>query len=63
MPAATSATRTSRPLSYPLYLYQAGFSQDRLGYANAMAIVLFIVTFLVILLLLKRSKSFTEGAS
>jgi multiple sugar transport system permease protein len=50
-------------LSYPLYLYQAGFSQDRLGYANAMAIVLFIVTFLVILLLLKRSKSFTEGAS
>src|SRR5215475_126662 len=47
-------------LSYPLYLYQAGFSQDRLGYTNAMAIVLFIITFLVILLLLKRSKSFTE---
>jgi multiple sugar transport system permease protein len=50
-------------LSYPLYLYQAGFSQDRLGYANAMAVVLFVVTFLVILVLLKRSKSFTEGAS
>jgi len=30
---------------------------------NAMAVVLFVVTFLVILVLLKRSKSFTEGAS
>lgn len=50
-------------LTYPLYLYQAGFPQNLLGYANALAIVLFIVTFAVIAVLLKRSKSFIEGAS
>jgi multiple sugar transport system permease protein len=50
-------------LTYPLYLYQAGFTQNLLGYANALAIVLFLVTFAVIAILLKRSRSFTEGAS
>jgi multiple sugar transport system permease protein len=49
-------------LTYPLYLYQAGFPQNLLGYANALAIVLFIVTFAVIAVLLKRSKTFVEGA-
>jgi multiple sugar transport system permease protein len=50
-------------LTYPLYLYQAGFPQDKLGYANALAIVLFLVTVVVIAVLLWRSRSFTEGAS
>jgi len=50
-------------LTYPLYLYQVGFPQFRLGFANAMAIVLFVVAFIVIAVLLKRSKSFTQGAS
>ena len=50
-------------LTYPLYLYQVGFPENALGYANALAIVLFIVTFLVIAVLLKRSRTFTEGAS
>jgi multiple sugar transport system permease protein len=50
-------------LSYPLYLYQAGFPEGFLGYADALAIVLFVVTLLVIAVLLKRSRSFTEGAS
>jgi multiple sugar transport system permease protein len=50
-------------LTYPLYLYQAGFSQNLLGYANALAIVLFIVTLAVLAVLLRRARSFTEGAS
>jgi multiple sugar transport system permease protein len=50
-------------LTYPLYLYQAGFPENTLGYANALAVVLFIVTLVVIAVLLKRSRSFTEGAS
>jgi multiple sugar transport system permease protein len=50
-------------LSYPVYMYQAGFSQFSLGYANAMAVVLFLVTFAVIAVLLKRSRTFTEGGS
>ncbi len=50
-------------LSYPLYLYQEGFPENALGYANALAIVLFLVTLLVIGVLLKRSRSFVEGAS
>ncbi|HEY7177425.1 MAG TPA: sugar ABC transporter permease [Micromonosporaceae bacterium] len=50
-------------LTYPLYLYQAGFPQNLLGYANALAIVLFLVTLVVIAILLRRSRAFTEGAS
>jgi multiple sugar transport system permease protein len=50
-------------LTYPLYLYQAGFPQTFLGYANALAIVLFLVAFIVIAMLLRRSKSFVQGAS
>jgi multiple sugar transport system permease protein len=50
-------------LTYPLYLYQVGFPQNLLGYANALAIVLFLVTFAVIAVLLKRSRAFVEGAS
>ncbi|HEU0240290.1 MAG TPA: sugar ABC transporter permease [Micromonosporaceae bacterium] len=50
-------------LTYPLYLYQAGFPQNLLGYANALAIVLFLVTLAVIAVLLRRSRAFTEGAS
>jgi multiple sugar transport system permease protein len=50
-------------LSAPLYLIQAGFSQDKLGYANAIAIVMFLATLLVLAVLLKRSRSFLEGSS
>lgn len=50
-------------LSYPLYVYQAGFPQNLLGYANALSIVLFVVTLIFIAVLLKRSRTFLEGAS
>jgi multiple sugar transport system permease protein len=49
--------------TYPLWLYMKGFAYDQLGYASAMAVVLFIVAFLIILVVLKRSKSFSGEAS
>jgi multiple sugar transport system permease protein len=50
-------------LTYPLYIYQTGFPQNLLGYANALAIVLFLVTLIVMAFLLRRFRTFTEGAS
>jgi multiple sugar transport system permease protein len=50
-------------LTYPLYIYQTGFPQNLLGYANALAIVLFVVTCAVLAVLLRRFRSFTEGVS
>jgi multiple sugar transport system permease protein len=50
-------------LSYPLYIYQTGFPQNLLGYANALAIVLFVVTLIVMAFLLRRFRTFNEGAS
>jgi multiple sugar transport system permease protein len=49
--------------TYPLWLYMQAFPRGRLGYASAMAVVLFIVAFLVILVILKRSKSFSGESS
>lgn len=49
--------------TYPLWLYLKGFNYSQLGYASAMAIVLFIVAFAIIVLVLKRSKSFTGDPS
>ena len=40
-----------------------GFGYNQMGYASAMAIVLFVVAFAIILLVLKRSKSFSGEAS
>jgi multiple sugar transport system permease protein len=45
--------------TYPLWLYQVGFRYSALGYANAMAVALFVVAFLVTLILLRRSKAFS----
>jgi multiple sugar transport system permease protein len=49
--------------TYPLWLYMKGFAYYKLGYASAMAVVLFIVAFLVILIVLKRAKSFSGVSS
>jgi multiple sugar transport system permease protein len=45
--------------TYPLWLYVVGFRYGALGYANAMAVVLFLVAFAVSLLLLRRSLKVT----
>jgi multiple sugar transport system permease protein len=49
--------------TYPLWLYMSGFKYQQLGYASAMAVVLFVVALAVIFVLLKRSSSFLGDAS
>ncbi|MFI7676253.1 carbohydrate ABC transporter permease [Actinophytocola sp. NPDC049390] len=48
-------------LTYPLHLYVSGFRYYDMGYANALAVVLFVVAFAVTLVLLRRFRAFTGG--
>ena len=49
--------------TYPLWLYTVGFRYNALGYANAMAVALFVVALAVTVILLRRSRAFSgEGA-
>ena len=48
--------------TYPLWLYTVGFSYSALGYANAMAVALFVAALAVTVILLKRSKAFAGEA-
>ncbi|MGH3647129.1 MAG: carbohydrate ABC transporter permease [Micromonosporaceae bacterium] len=50
-------------LTYPLHLYVSGFRYYDMGYANALAVILFLVAFAVTAVLLRRSKAFVDGAS
>lgn len=45
--------------TYPLWLYTVGFRYNALGYANAMAVALFVVALSVTVILLRRSKAFS----
>jgi multiple sugar transport system permease protein len=45
--------------TYPLWLYTVGFRYNALGYANALAIVLFVVAFAVTVILMRRAKAFS----
>ena len=50
-------------LTYTLWLYVRGFSNYQLGYAAALAVVLFVVAGIMLALLMSRFKAFTpEGA-
>lgn len=49
-------------LTYPLHLYVSGFRYYDMGYANALAVVLFVVAFGVTVVLLRRFRAFTGGA-
>jgi multiple sugar transport system permease protein len=49
--------------TYPLWLYQVGFRYGALGYANAMAVALFVVALGVTVILLRRSKAFSGEES
>jgi multiple sugar transport system permease protein len=44
--------------TYPLWIYMQGFPYGHLGYANALAVLLFIASFAIIAIILKRAKSF-----
>jgi multiple sugar transport system permease protein len=48
--------------TYPLWLYVVGFRFNALGYANALAVVLFVVAISVTLVLLRRFNAFVGGA-
>jgi multiple sugar transport system permease protein len=45
-------------LTYPLHLYVQGFRYYDMGYANALAVMLFVVAFAVTLVLLRRFRAF-----
>ncbi|HEY3009407.1 MAG TPA: sugar ABC transporter permease [Micromonosporaceae bacterium] len=49
--------------TYPLWLYVVGFRFNVLGYANVMAVILFVVSMSVTLVLLRRFRAFTGGAT
>ena len=49
--------------TYPLWLYTVGFRYSALGYANALAIGLFVVALGVTLILLRRAKAFSGEES
>jgi multiple sugar transport system permease protein len=44
--------------TYPLWMYIQGFPDGHLGYANALAVLLFIASFAVIAIVLRRARSF-----
>lgn len=48
-------------LTYPLWLYQMGFKNFYLGYAAAMAVILFLIAMFFTVFLLRRSKDFVYG--
>jgi multiple sugar transport system permease protein len=49
--------------TYPLWLYTVGFRYNALGYANALAVVLFVVALAVTVILLRRAKAFSGEES
>jgi multiple sugar transport system permease protein len=49
--------------TYPLWLYTVGFRYNALGYANALAIGLFVVALAVTVFLLRRAKAFSGEES
>ena len=49
--------------TYPLWLYTVGFRYHALGYANALAIALFVVALAVTVILLRRAKAFSGEES
>ncbi|GAA4604393.1 multiple sugar transport system permease protein [Actinoplanes octamycinicus] len=49
--------------TYPLWLYTIGFRYSALGYANALAIALFVVALAVTVILLRRAKAFSGEES
>ena len=61
--ASTFGNPEGSTFTYPLWLYMKGFRYKQLGYASAMSIVLFIVAFTVILIVIKRTRSFSGEPS
>ena len=60
--ATVSAVPLNSTLFYSVYLYQNAFLFLKMGYASAMAWILFVIILLFTLLLLKVSNKFTYYA-
>lgn len=50
-------------LTFSQWLYQEGFANFYLGYASALAVIMFLISIGFVVLLLKRSKTFVDGAA
>ncbi|WP_232664666.1 carbohydrate ABC transporter permease [Pseudonocardia sp. TRM90224] len=50
-------------LTYPMWLYDTGFSQFALGYASALAVVLFVFSLLFTVILLRRFRAYAAEGS
>jgi multiple sugar transport system permease protein len=48
-------------LTYAAWLYDMGFKNYYLGYASALAMVMFVVSLAVVLVLLRRSRALVHG--
>jgi multiple sugar transport system permease protein len=59
--ATTLGYPSGSTLTFSQWLYQEGFTNFYLGYASALAVIMFVVAIGFILLLLRRSKSFVDG--
>jgi multiple sugar transport system permease protein len=59
--ATTLGFPSQSTLTFSQWVYQEGFTNFYLGYASALAVVMFLATIGFIVLLLRRSSSFVEG--
>lgn len=50
-------------LTYPMWLYDTGFSQFALGYASALAVVLFAFSLVMTVILLRKFRSYAADGS
>lgn len=48
-------------LTYPMWLYNAGFRYNLFGYANVLALLLFVVALAITLVLIRQFKAFVGG--
>jgi multiple sugar transport system permease protein len=60
--ATTLGYPSGSTLTFSQWLYQEGFSNFYLGYASALAVIMFVVAIGFVILLLLRSKTFVNGA-
>jgi multiple sugar transport system permease protein len=59
--ATTLGYPSGSTLTFSQWLYQEGFTNFYLGYASALAVIMFVVAIGFVVLLLLRSKSFVHG--
>jgi multiple sugar transport system permease protein len=60
--ATTLGYPAGSTLTFSQWLYQEGFTNFYLGYASALAVIMFVVAIGFVILLLVRSKTFVNGA-